>query len=412
MKEVTGKMGIINNSDNNTLNSVPSGNRVHIGFFGKRNSGKSSLMNAFAGQSISIVSSTLGTTTDPVTKTMEINGIGPCVLIDTAGFDDVGELGELRIQKTKGIVAKIDIAVLLFFQNDIDEEMRWLRLFQDKNIPTLLIISKSDINPNIDYIRSEIKKNTDILPDLANIYDQDSISGLKKSIISLANSVQVDKTILNNLVQSNDVVLLVMPQDVQAPKGRLILPQVQTIRELLDSHCITISVTKEEYISSLKLLKDSPKLIITDSQIFPFVYENKPEKALLTSFSVLFAAYKGDIIYYIKSVKTLDRLAPDSNILIAEACTHAPLTEDIGRIKIPKLLRKKIGESITIDIVNGNDFPQDLTKYDLIIHCGACMFNRKHVLYRIEEAKEQNVPMTNYGILIAYLSSILEKVVF
>lgn len=412
MIEVIGKMSITNNLNKNNLNSTPSGNRIHIGFFGKRNSGKSALMNAFAGQSISIVSSTLGTTTDPVTKTMEINGIGPCVLIDTAGFDDRGDLGILRVEKTKNITNKVDVAVLLFLDKDISEELQWLELFKTKNIPTILVISKSDINKNIDYLKSEIQKTTNISPNIVNIYDQNTIAHLKESIISSVDSEKNNNNILNNLVKPNDIVLLVMPQDIQAPKGRLILPQVQTIRELLDTHCIVISVTKEEYILSLNLLKQSPKLIIADSQIFQFLYENKPEDSLLTSFSVLFAAYKGDINYYVKSVKSIDNLTSDSNILIAEACTHAPLSEDIGRVKIPKMLRKKIGESISIDIVSGNDFPKDLSKYQLIIHCGGCMFNRKHILSRIQMAKEQNIPMTNYGIVIAYISGILDKIAF
>ena len=412
MIEVIGKMSIINNSNKNNLNSTPSGNRVHIGFFGKRNSGKSALMNAFAKQSISIVSSTLGTTTDPVIKTMEINGIGPCVLVDTAGFDDIGDLGRLRVEKTKNITDKIDIAVLLFSDKDIAKELQWLKLFQSKNISTILVISKSDINKNVDYLKSKIQKITNISPNIVNIYDQNTIDHLRKSIISLFNSVKDNNSILNNLVQPNDIVLLVMPQDIQAPKGRLILPQVQTIRELLDTNCIVVSVTKEEYLSSITLLKQSPKLIIADSQIFQFVYENKPEDSLLTSFSVLLAAYKGDINYYIESIKSFDKLTSDSNILIAEACTHVPLSEDIGRIKIPNMLRKKIGESISIDIVSGNDFPKDLSKYQLIIHCGGCMFNRKHILSRIQIAKEQNIPMTNYGIFIAYISGILDKIVF
>jgi len=396
------------------LNSTPSANRIHIGFFGRRNSGKSSLINALTGQSISIVSNIPGTTTDLVSKSMEINGIGPCILIDTAGFDDVGELGNLRIEKTKKIVDKIDIAILLFNGMNISEELRWYQLFQSKNIPTLLVISKGNINPNIEKIKTKIENNTEIIPFISNITDKENIISFKDNIINLVNNNNKNNsdTILNNLVSSDDIVLLVMPQDIQAPKGRLILPQVQTIRELLDKHCIVISVTTNEYINSLDLLKKSPKLIITDSQAFEFVHQNKPKDSLLTSFSVLFAAYKGDIDYFIKSVKAIDKLSSTSHVLISEACTHAPLSEDIGREKIPRMLRKKVGQDLSIDIVSGNDFPENLEKYNLIIHCGACMFNKKHVLSRVDKAKVQNIPMTNYGITIAYITGILDKIVF
>jgi len=394
------------------LNSTPSANRTHIGFFGKRNSGKSSLMNALTNQSVSIVSEIPGTTTDPVSKAMEIKGIGSCVLIDTAGFDDIGELGKLRIEKTKKVIDKIDMAILLFDDLDISSELMWYELFQSKKISTLLVVSKGDIRHNIYELKNKIEASVKVTPFISNITDKENIASLQENIINLAQDNKSSDTILNNLVSKGEVVLLVMPQDIQAPQGRLILPQVQTIRELLDKDSVVISVTTNEYTNSLKLLIKPPKLIITDSQAFSFVYENKPKESLLTSFSVLFAAYKGDIGYFMESVKAMDKLLPTSHVLIAEACTHVPLTEDIGREKIPKMLRKKIGKELSIDVVSGNDFPDDLIKYDLIIHCGACMFNRKLVLSKVDKAKSQNIPMTNYGVFIAYVSNILDKIVF
>ena len=230
----------------------------------------------------------------------------------------------------------------------------------------------------------------------------------KKFLFSL--SLEEERTITGNLVKKGDMVLLVMPQDIQAPKGRLILPQVQTIRELLDKKCKALSVTTDQYVEALDMLKEAPKLIITDSQVFDYVYENKPKESLLTSFSVLFAALRGDINYYLESVKCIDKLTENSKVLIAECCSHAPLEEDIGREKIPKMLKKRIGDNLTIDIVSGNDFPENLKEYDLIIQCGACMFNRKYVMSRVESAISQGVPMTNYGVTIAYIKGILEKI--
>ena len=230
----------------------------------------------------------------------------------------------------------------------------------------------------------------------------------KKFLVSL--SLEEERTITGNLVKKGDMVLLVMPQDIQAPKGRLILPQVQTIRELLDKKCKALSVTTDQYVEALDMLKEAPKIIITDSQVFDYVYENKPKESLLTSFSVLFAALKGDINYYLGSVKCIDKLTENSKVLIAECCSHAPLEEDIGREKIPKMLKKRIGDNLTIDIVSGNDFPENLKEYDLIIQCGACMFNRKYVMSRVESAISQGVPMTNYGVTIAYIKGILEKI--
>lgn len=393
-----------------SLNNTPNANRVHIGFYGKRNSGKSSLINSFIGQEVTIVSNIPGTTTDPVYKAMEIPGIGPCVLIDTAGFDDVGNLGEMRIEKTAKAAEKTDIAVLLFCDESIEKELEWFRLFKEKGTPVLWVISKSDTIVDSAQLERLIKKKTGINGILVSNKDKDSLDKFKEALIRLVPEDYEMESITSSLVSEGDFIMLVMPQDIQAPKGRLILPQVQTIRDLLDNKCIVISTTTDMLDQALAGLSKPPRLIITDSQVFKTVYNKKPAESMLTSFSILFAAYKGDLAYYIRGAAVIDKLTEKSRVLIAECCSHAPLTEDIGRVKIPKALRKRIGEGLTVDIVSGTDFPKDLTKYDLIIQCGACMFNRKYVLSRIDRSKKQEVPMSNYGVVLAYLSGILDKI--
>lgn len=394
----------------NELLNTPKANRLHIGFFGKRNSGKSSLINAFTGQNVSIVSFVAGTTTDPVYKAMEIHGLGACVIIDTAGFDDVGELGEIRVEKTKLAAEKTDIAVITFCGDDIAKELQWVNYFKQRNTPVLPVLTKADLSEGLDGFAETVRAETGINPIIVSAKTGQGIDKLKNGLVRLMPADFEAESILRDLVSENDSVLLVMPQDIQAPKGRLILPQVQTIRELLDKKCIVTSTATDKLDEALSCLKQPPKLIITDSQVFDIVYSKKPKGSLLTSFSVLFAAYKGDIDSYVKGAKAIDSLQENSKVLIAECCTHAPLAEDIGREKIPKLLRKRVGEGLTVDIVSGTDFPTDLTDYDLIIQCGACMFNRKYVLSRIGRANEQNVPITNYGIAIAYIKGILDKV--
>lgn len=395
-----------------TLNETPRSDRLHIGFFGKRNSGKSTLINAFTKQQISIVSDVAGTTTDPVFKSMEIAGLGACVLIDTAGFDDIGELGKIRVEKTKKAAERTDVAVILFSGSDMTKEFEWFKYFKNKGTPVLLVISKSDtLSENeILALSSEIQSRTKEKPLVLNAKNEDVTDMFKDALIRLIPEDFGSRSITGDLVGDGDLVLLVMPQDIQAPKGRLILPQVQTIRDLLDKKCLVMSCTTDRIDETLKALAYPPKLIITDSQVFRTVYDKKPEESMLTSFSTLFAGYKGDLEYYIKSAEAVELLTEKSKVLIAEACTHAPLTEDIGREKIPRMLRKKAGEGLTVDIVSGPDFPEDLTEYDLIIQCGACMFNRKYVLSRIDRAKKQGVAMSNYGVIIAYLNNILDKI--
>lgn len=397
-----------------TLNQTPSANRLHIGIFGKTNSGKSSFINAFTGQNVSIVSDIAGTTTDPVYKAMEIHPIGACVLIDTAGFGDDTELGRQRMEKTKFAAEKTDLAVIVVSAAEtgttLAEEMQWHEFFKEKNTPVLFVINKSDLKENTVPLAEKIKKRTGKEPVLISATVGEGIEEAKEALVRLVPENYGEAFITADLVQEEDLVLLVMPQDIQAPKGRLILPQVQTLRELLDKKCMVMTVTTDKFVPVLSIFKQPPKLIITDSQVFGYVYEHKPKESMLTSFSVLFAAYKGDLPYYVEGAKKIDSLTSDSKVLIAECCTHAPLTEDIGRVKIPRMLKKRYGEKLTVDIVGGTDFPQDLTGYDLIIQCGACMFHRKYVMSRIARAKEQSVPMTNYGVTIAHLTGILDNI--
>ena len=395
-----------------TLNETPRSDRLHIGFFGKRNAGKSTLINAFTKQQISIVSDVAGTTTDPVFKSMEIAGIGACVLIDTAGFDDIGELGKIRVEKTKKAAEKTDVAVILFSDTDVEKELEWFDYFKKKGTPVMNVISKADTmsSDEISQIKSEILRRTSEEPLIVSADNESITDKFKDTLIRLIPEDFGSRSITGDLVGDGDLVLLVMPQDIQAPKGRLILPQVQTIRDLLDKKCLVMSCTTDRIDETLEALSYPPKLIITDSQVFKTVYDKKPKESMLTSFSTLFAGYKGDLEYYIKSAEAVELLTEKSKVLIAEACTHAPLAEDIGREKIPRMLRKKVGEGLTVDIVSGPDFPEDLSEYDLVIQCGACMFNRKYVLSRIDRAKAQGVPMSNYGVIIAYLNNILDKI--
>lgn len=395
-----------------SLNHTPHANRLHIALFGRRNSGKSSLINALTGQDTALVSAIPGTTTDPVSKAMEIHGIGPCVFIDTPGFDDEGELGTMRIARTLKAIERTDIALLLCEDGDFEEEKQWIKQLKEKNIPVILILNKADKRKNIDATTKSIEEACQEKPLIVSAKQHTGIEAIHQALLQKLPADFDQHTITGDLAEEGDLVLLVMPQDIQAPKGRLILPQVQTLRELLDKKCIVTSCTTDKLPETLQALARPPRLIITDSQVFHIVYQQKPAESKLTSFSVLMAGYKGDIHYYIEGASAIDRLTPQSRVLIAEACTHAPLSEDIGRVKLPRLLRKKVGEELQIDMVAGTDFPEDLTPYHLVIHCGGCMFNRKYVLSRIGQARVQQVPITNYGIAIAHLNGILDKIAY
>lgn len=394
-----------------SLNDTPRANRLHIGLYGRRNSGKSTLVNALTGQQVATVSAVPGTTTDPVYKAMELHGIGPVVFIDTAGFDDVGDLGKLRVEKTELAAKETDIALVLFNDADISEELNWVKRFQAVKTPVIAVVSQIDkLSDKGKGLAARIKAETGKQAIMVSATNGKGIDALRAEMIRQLPEDYEQESITGSLCQSGDVVLLVMPQDIQAPKGRLILPQVQTLRELLDKKCLVMSCTTDCLENTLAALTKPPKLIITDSQAFKAVHALKPAASLLTSFSVLFAGFKGDINYFVESAKKLKSLPPKAHILIAEACTHRPLSEDIGRIKLPRLLRKTIGEDLQINITAGRDFPKNLSGIDFVIHCGACMFNRKYVLSRVAECQAQNVPMSNYGVTIAALLGILADV--
>ena len=385
--------------------------RTYIGIFGPRNAGKSSLVNMLTGQDVSIVSPVAGTTTDPVNKPIEINGLGACVFIDTAGYDDEGALGKMRVTKTKEVLKRCDIAIfvipstLFSKKEELHEAVKWFGLIKERSKAILVVHHFSENTKNDVKKIFGVNEYIDI-----NINQKQGRDKVLNAIGFVQSQYQQELSIVTHLVKPTDTVVLVMPQDIQAPKGRLILPQVQTIRELLDYGCTTICTTTQKFSQTLETLKTAPALIVTDSQDFKTVYEQKPEESKLTSFSVLFARWKGDIDEFIKGAEILSTLNSNSRILIAEACSHAPLAEDIGREKIPALIRKKIDPNIQFDIVSGNDWNIDFTQYDLIIHCGACMFSRTQMLNRIKDVKKYKTRITNYGITIAYLNSIIDKI--
>ena len=395
------------------MNQTPNSERIHISFFGKTNVGKSSLINKITNQEVSIVSTVRGTTTDPVQKSMEIHGIGASLIIDTAGFDDDSELGEKRIEKTLQILNKTDIAVIVTTPDniisDFSKELDWIEKFEEKKLPYLIVVNKIDLSKDIDKVKKKASTLTSKYILFVSAKDNKGIENLINTLEILCKFKDED-SICSHLVKKDDTVLLVMPQDTQAPKGRLILPQVQTIRDLLENKCTVICTTDDRFEKSLSILKESPNLIITDSQVFPKIYQLKPNKSKLTSFSVLFSRYKGDVDEFVKGASFIDLLKDNEKVLIAEACTHNPQDGDIAREKLPMMLRKKTGKKLNIEVASGNNFPDNLQSYSLIIHCGACMFNKKYVLNRIDLAKSSQIPITNYGIAIAYMTGILDKI--
>ena len=390
------------------MQSTPSSERVHISIFGRCNAGKSTLVNRLTGQDVAIVSPIAGTTTDPVQKPMEINGLGAAIIIDTPGLDDNTLLGGERVARSAKVLDRTDIAIILLSEGDYTSELRLMEECRVREIPVVVALSHSDSITDLD---GALKRAEEVVGQSViaiSALTGEGVEELTKAIVAIRPAEE--RYITEGFCKAGDRVLLVMPQDKSAPKGRLIQPQVQTIRELLDRGCIPICCTPDRMAEALATLVTPPELIITDSQAFNEVYSLKPEASTLTSFSILFARYKGDIRLFTEGVKALKRLSPTSRILIAEACTHTPQNEDIGRVKLPRLLRKEFGESLNIDIVGGADYPEDLTPYDMVIHCGACMFNRKHVLSRIERARKQGVAITNYGVILAALTGILDRV--
>ena len=395
------------------MNHTPSSHRVHIAFYGRCNSGKSSLINALTGQEVAIVSDMAGTTTDLVSKPIELPNIGATILIDTPGIDDNTTLGEQRKAQTLKTLNKTDIAVVLFNDNDTSIEQTLIAQLKACEIPVIGVISKCEEWQDISSFSSKIAETFNIQPIALSASTGEGLNLLLTQLATLSH--QEPRLITEGLCNRGDMVVLVMPQDAQAPKGRLIKPQVEVIRELLDRGCNTLCTTPEVLKASLNSLIAPPQLIITDSQVFASVnavVEDMGNNSPITSFSILFARYKGDIDLFVEGAKKLQTLSPSSRVLITEACSHIPQNEDIGRVKLPRMLRNRIGEELHIDIVGGNDFPADLSQYDLVIHCGACMFNRRHVMSRIAQAKGQNVAITNYGIALATLTGIIYKVVY
>ena len=382
------------------MNETPSGERLHIAFFGKRNAGKSSLVNAITGQDLSVVSDVEGTTTDPVSKSMELLPIGPVLIIDTPGFDDEGELGALRVKKTKQILNKADVAILVIDatvgMSDCDKEL--LDLFEDKKIPYLKVWNKSDLiaDDDLDGVVVSAK-------------DQIGIWELKEKIGILGNRGSNEKKLVADLVSPLDFVALVVPIDSAAPKGRLILPQQQMIRDLLEAGAISIVVRESELEETLSRLGHKPAMVITDSQAFSVVSEIVPQDVPLTSFSILMARYKGFLETAVKGVCAIDRLKDGDKVLISEGCTHHRQCDDIGTVKIPTWLKQYTGKNLIIETSSGIGFPEDLSEYALIIHCGGCMLNEREVLYRMNHAMDEGVPFTNYGIVIAYMKGILAR---
>lgn len=390
------------------MNETPRANRLHIAVFGRRNAGKSSLINAITGQEVALVSDHPGTTTDPVYKAMELLPLGPVVFIDTAGLDDMGDLGRLRVKKTLGVMDKTDLALMVFSPENTDFtlEQTWCQKLQERKIPIIGVINKMDIKA-LDL--KEFARDFDFPFIKVSAKEGTNIGKLKEMISQNAPSNFELTALIGDILRPKSLVVLVTPQDIQAPKNRLILPQVQTIRDLLDHNCMALVAKDTELEDLLKSLNRKPDLVITDSQIFHQVNEIVPEDVPLTSFSIIMSRYKGELGTFIKGAYAIEKLKPGDKVLIAEACTHHPLENDIGRQKLPALLEKKAGGKLDIEVKGGADFPEDLTPYSLILHCGSCMLNRKQMISRIIRAVQQNVPITNYGMAFAHAAGILKR---
>ena len=385
-----------------SLNNTPSAERVHIGFFGRRNAGKSSVVNAFTGQELSVVSEVKGTTTDPVMKSMELLPMGPVVIIDTPGFDDEGSLGELRVKKTKQVLNRADCAVLVVdaTQGKTPADQELITLFQQKELPYLIAYNKTDLTAAPPLGENEVA---------VSAVTREGIEELKERVARLTRSPSEGKRLVGDLLTPGDLVVLVTPIDSAAPKGRLILPQQQTIRDVLDSDCTSIVVKENTLADTLAKLGAKPRMVITDSQAFAQVDRDTPKDIPLTSFSILMARYKGFLTDAVQGVAAIDTLQDGDKVLIAEGCTHHRQCEDIGTVKIPKWLREYTGKALQLEHSSGRDFPEDLTPYKLVIHCGGCMLGEREITYRRKTAADNGVPFTNYGITIAHLKGILKR---
>lgn len=398
------------------MNETPSADRVHIGFFGKRNAGKSSIVNKVTGQELAVVSDVKGTTTDPVSKAMELLPLGPVVIIDTPGIDDEGHLGELRVRKAKQVLNRVDVAVLVVDatvgKTSVDEEL--IRIFKEKEIPYLVVYNKADLLKTKDGNRlsSENKLNQNAEQSIyASAATGQNIYELKERIASLAVTDELKLRLVGDLLEPSDFVILVVPIDKAAPKGRLILPQQQTIRDVLEAGAAAIVIKEDELSNTLENLGKKPKLVITDSQVFAKVSKETPEDIWITSFSILFARFKGNLKAAAAGAAAIDRLKDGDKILISEGCTHHRQCDDIGTVKLPRWIRNYTGKDLEFEYSSGRDFPEDVTKYSLIVHCGGCMLNEREMRYRQKCALDQEIPITNYGIAIAYMQGILKRCV-
>ncbi|NLI11881.1 MAG: [FeFe] hydrogenase H-cluster maturation GTPase HydF [Peptococcaceae bacterium] len=392
-----------------SLNETPRGSRLHIAIFGRRNAGKSSLINALTNQEIAIVSNVPGTTTDPVYKSMEILPVGPVVIIDTAGIDDVGELGELRIKKTIGVLDKTDLIILVIDpgQEVGEYELNLIDKAVKQGVPVVGVLNKVDLNPDVKPVELENKLGISVVP--VSALTRQGIDNLKKEMIRSAPKDWTAPTIVGDLIKPGDTAVLVVPIDLAAPKGRIILPQVQTIRDILDNDAIALVVKERELKKALTGLAQKPKIVITDSQAFLKVDADTPRDIMMTSFSILFARYKGNLETLVAGALAVDDLKPGDKVLISEACTHHRVSDDIGTVKIPRWLRQKAGGELYFEWSSGIELPGNLEQYKLIVHCGACMINRKEMLHRIMQAAAAGVPIVNYGVLIAYVHGILKR---
>lgn len=394
-----------------SLNSTPQSVRVHIGIFGKRNAGKSSVINAITNQEAAIVSDVLGTTTDPVFRPMEILPIGPCVFIDTAGLDDMGELGKLRINKSMDVLDKTDIALVVIDSSIgiCEEDLILTEKLKVKKIPYILVLNKADKIYDKSKLIDNVKNKINAPMICVSSTDKIGIEELKKEIINVMPQSSNDFKLVSDLIKPKDFVVLVVPIDKAAPKGRLILPQQQVIRDILDSGSTAIVVKEDELKDTLENLNKKPSIVITDSQVFEKVNKDVPKDILLTSFSILFARQKGDLDELINGAYYIDKLKDGDKVLIAEGCTHHRQSDDIGKFKIPNLIKQRSGKNIIFEFTSGTTFTEDITQYALVVHCGACMMNRNAMLSRIEKSKSLNVPIVNYGVLIAYTKGILDR---
>lgn len=395
-----------------SMNQTPMSERVHIGFFGKRNAGKSSVMNAVTGQDLAVVSEVKGTTTDPVYKSMELLPLGPVVMMDTPGIDDEGELGELRVKKSYQVLNKTDAAVLVVdgLAGAAEEDAALLERIRRKRIPYTVVLNKQDL------ASEEIKEQTIQMLGIGreqllsvSAADGTGINELKERIAQIAKPEELERRIIGDMISPSDFIVLVVPIDSAAPKGRLILPQQQTIRDILEADAVSVVIKEDRVRETIESLGKKPRLVITDSQAFETVAADTPEDILLTSFSILFARYKGNLEMAVKGVTTLDKLKNGDKILISEGCTHHRQCDDIGTVKIPRWIREYTGKEIQFETTSGTQFPDELGEYKLIVHCGGCMLNEREMKYRLSCAEDQGVPITNYGILIAYIKGILKR---